>query len=70
MIQISKPPVSHAEPLRAELGAFVAAVETRAKPVVSLEDGRRALAVALHILEAIQGHSARIQRELLASPKH
>jgi predicted dehydrogenase len=69
MIQISKPPVTHAEPLRAELGAFVAAVETRAKPVVSLEDGRRALAVALQILEAIQDHTARIQRELLASPK-
>jgi predicted dehydrogenase len=69
MIQINKPPVTNAEPLRAELGAFVAAVETRAKPVVSLEDGRRALAVALHILEAIQGHSGRIQRELLASPK-
>jgi predicted dehydrogenase len=68
-IQINKPPVTHAEPLRAELGAFVAAVETRAKPVVSLEDGRRALAVALQILEAIHSHSARIQRELLASPK-
>jgi len=49
------------EPLRAELKAFLSAVRTRSKPVVSFEDGRNALAVALDILSAIQKHSQRIQ---------
>lgn len=61
MIQVVKPVVAAEEPLRAELRAFLEAVRTRSKPVVSLEDGRNALAVALDILSAIQKHSQRIQ---------
>jgi predicted dehydrogenase len=61
MIQVAKPVVAVEEPLRAELKAFLAAVRTRSKPIVSFEDGRRALAVALDILSAIQKHSQRIQ---------
>jgi predicted dehydrogenase len=49
------------EPLRAELRSFLAAVRTRSRPVVSFEDARNALAVALDILSAIQKHSQRIQ---------
>ena len=63
MIKITKPVVAGAaeEPLRAELKAFLHAVRTRTQPVVSLEDGRRALALALDILAAIQEHGQRIQ---------
>jgi predicted dehydrogenase len=70
MIQINKPALTSTEPLQAELRAFLEAVQTRTKPVVSLEDGRRALAVALEILEAIQSHGERIQKEFLAPRKH
>jgi predicted dehydrogenase len=42
------------EPLRAELESFVAAVRGERPVVVSGEDGRRALAVALEIVERIE----------------
>jgi predicted dehydrogenase len=65
MIQVTKPVVGAVgateEPLRAELRSFLAAVRTRSRPVVSFEDARNALAVALDILSAIQKHSQRIQ---------
>jgi predicted dehydrogenase len=61
MIQVTKPVVASEEPLRAELRAFLSAIRTRSKPVVSFEDGRLALGVALDILSAIQKHSQRIQ---------
>lgn len=41
------------EPLRRQLEAFVAAVRERSRPVVSGEDGRRALRFALRIAEAM-----------------
>ncbi|HEV3049141.1 MAG TPA: Gfo/Idh/MocA family oxidoreductase [Longimicrobium sp.] len=46
------------EPLRAELEAWVAAVRGEAPLVVSGEDGRDALAVALRIMERIEQHAA------------
>ena len=46
------------EPLRAELQAWVAAVRGEAPLVVSGEDGRDALAVALRIMERIEQHAA------------
>src|SRR5216684_923784 len=48
-IKITKPEVVREEPLRTELCSFLDSVRTRSTPVVSLEDGRRALAVALEI---------------------
>ena len=45
--------VPREEPLQAELAAFVRAVRTRERPVVSGEDGLRALAVAEEIRGAI-----------------
>lgn len=47
-----------AEPLRAELEAWVGAVRGEAPLVVSGEDGRDALAVALRIMERIEQHAA------------
>jgi predicted dehydrogenase len=48
------------EPLRAELRSFLDAVRRRTPPLVPLEDGRRALAVALDVLAAIAQHAQRI----------
>ena len=55
----SRPSVHAEEPLRAELRSFLAAVRGRTAPEVTLEDGRRALAVALEILSQIDQHTRR-----------
>ncbi len=54
-----KPKVEQQEPLRAELSSFLRAVRERSTPEVTLEDGRRALAVATQIVEAIAEHTRR-----------
>jgi predicted dehydrogenase len=59
-IQMSKPAVSEEEPLQAEIKAFLDSVRTRSQPLVSLEEGRRALELALAILAEIQRHAGRI----------
>jgi len=62
-IAVTRPAVTAEEPLHAELRAFLDAVRRRSKPVVPLEDGRRALAVALDILAQIREHGRRINLE-------
>ncbi len=47
------------EPLRAQLEAFLRCVREGTPPLVSGEDGRRALALAFRILTAIQEHRRR-----------
>lgn len=64
-IQIAKPATTGEEPLHAELKSFLESVQRRSPPTVSLEDGRRALAVALDILAAISEHGKRIDLERL-----
>ena len=59
-IKISKPQITPEEPLHAEIRSFLHAVGTREKPVVPLEDGRRALAVALQVIEQIEAHAGRL----------
>jgi predicted dehydrogenase len=59
-IGVTKPPVAAEEPLHAELKSFLLAVEERSAPVVSLEDGQRALALALEILSAIRAHGNKV----------
>ena len=61
-ISMMKPPVVSEEPLRAEIRSFLDAVRHRSRPMVSLADGRRALAAALDILEHIAAHNRRIGR--------
>ena len=56
----SKPEVVSEEPLRAELRSFLEAVASRARPVVSLEDGRRALDLALQVRSRMEEHSRRV----------
>jgi len=59
-IRIAKPEVVSEEPLLAEIRSFLNAVRTRSRPVVSLEDGRRALGLALEIVAAIQEHGKKV----------
>ncbi|MGA2992171.1 MAG: Gfo/Idh/MocA family oxidoreductase [Candidatus Korobacteraceae bacterium] len=55
----SKPQVTAEEPLKAELRSFLESVASRVRPLVPLEDGRRALALALKIRAQIEEHSKR-----------
>ena len=59
-IQMAKPPITAEEPLLAEIKAFLQSVRDRSRPVVPLEDGRRALELALAILGEIGRHAGRI----------
>jgi predicted dehydrogenase len=49
--------VTNREPLLAEIEAFVSAVQQRAQPLVTGADGRRALALAIDVLDKIRAHS-------------
>ena len=64
-IKVSKPETVLGEPLRAELLAFLESVRSRGRPAVPLEDGRRALAVALDVLAEIREHSRKLNLEAL-----
>jgi predicted dehydrogenase len=59
-ISMAKPPVAAEEPLLAEIKAFLQSVRDRSRPVVALEDGRKALELGLAILEEIGRHAGRI----------
>ena len=59
-IKVLKPEIVSEEPLKAEIKSFLESVRTRSAPVVPLEDGRRALAAALEVLEKIHEHSRRL----------
>jgi predicted dehydrogenase len=59
-IGVTKPPVAAEEPLHAELKSFLHSVRQRSTPVVSLEEGRNALALALEIVEAIREHGKKV----------
>jgi predicted dehydrogenase len=56
-VTVNRPLIRQEEPLHAELASFLDAVRNRKDPEVTLEDGRKALAVALEILSAIAEHS-------------
>jgi predicted dehydrogenase len=59
-IKVGKPPVASEEPLHAELKSFLKAVRQGSKPVVPVEEGRRALALALEIVAAIRDHGKKV----------
>ena len=64
-IQVVKPPTTGEEPLHAELKSFLESVQRRCPAAVPLEDGRRALAVALDIVASISEHGKKIDLERL-----
>jgi predicted dehydrogenase len=68
-IKVAKPPVSSEEPLHAELRSFLHAVRDRTSPVVSLEDGRRALALALDVVSEIREHGKKVGLSGIAKAK-
>lgn len=65
-IKVFKPPIEPEEPLHGEIRSFLRSLATREKPVVPLEDGRRALAVALEVLMQIQEHTGKLKLETTA----
>lgn len=69
-ISVSKPAVASEEPLHAELRSFLQSVRHRSEPVVPLEDGRRALAVALEILSGIRHHAKKLNLAELSKVKN
>jgi predicted dehydrogenase len=56
---LCKVPVEPGEPLRLEIESFLDAERNRTRPLVTAEDGRAALALALQINEAITSHVQR-----------
>ena len=58
-MSLRKVPVEPGEPLRLEIESFLNAVRGRTQPVVTAEDGRAALALALQINAAIASHVRR-----------
>jgi predicted dehydrogenase len=64
-IKVVKPTIVPEEPLHAELKSFLLAVRGRGRPVVSLEAGRRALAVALDVVAAIGEHGDKVNLDRL-----
>jgi predicted dehydrogenase len=58
-MEIRKVAVEAGEPLRLEIVAFLDAVRARVQPLVTLEDGRAALSLALEITAAIASHAQR-----------
>jgi predicted dehydrogenase len=68
-IKVAKPPVTSEEPLHAELRSFLHAVQERSTPVVSLEDGRRALALALDVVTEIRDHGKKVGLTGMAKAK-
>ncbi len=62
-ISMGKPAVTAEEPLHAELKSFLDSVRKRSQPLVSLAEGRRALAVAIEIVAVIAQHNQRLRLE-------
>src|ERR1700691_497491 len=68
-ISVGKPAVASEEPLQAELRSFLHAVRQRSTPLVPLDHGRRALALALEIVDAIRQHGNKVGLADLANAK-
>ncbi|HEX4488930.1 MAG TPA: Gfo/Idh/MocA family oxidoreductase [Terriglobales bacterium] len=64
-IKMFKPPITAEEPLRAEITAFIDAVRSRSTPVVPLEEGRRALKLALDVTSTIERHGNKVLTQML-----
>jgi predicted dehydrogenase len=69
-IGVTKPSVTSEEPLHAELKSFLRSVRERSAPVVPIEDGRRALALALEIVDAIREHGKKVDLAGIGKAKH
>lgn len=61
-VAIAERDYSEGDPLEREMAAFVAAVRERREPVVSGEDGLRALDAAIQVTDALRGHAAFVEQ--------
>lgn len=59
-ISINRLEINDVEPLRAEIAGFLDAIENNLEAPVTGEDGRRALALAIGVLEKIEAHRSRL----------
>ncbi|NJM53535.1 MAG: hypothetical protein HC846_09200 [Blastocatellia bacterium] len=59
-ININRLQIEDIEPLRAEIEAFLECVAHDEIPSVTAEDGRRALSLALGVLDKIEIHRSRL----------
>jgi predicted dehydrogenase len=59
-VSVNRLEINDVEPLRAEIVSFLDAIEHGAPVSVSGEDGRRALALAVGVLEKIDAHVKRL----------
>ena len=59
-ISINRLEINDIEPLRAEIDAFLACILEDKTPPITAEDGRRALALALGVLDKIESHRNRL----------
>lgn len=64
-IKIDKPAVHSEEPLAAELKSFLDCVRHRTKPVVSVEQGREALKLALDIVAKMAEHGEKVRLDAM-----
>ena len=59
-ISINRLEINDVEPLRAEIEAFLDCISKDEPPPISAEDGRRALSLALGVLEKIDSHAKKV----------
>ena len=59
-ISINRLEINDIEPLRAEITAFLDCIEKDKTPPVTGDDGRRALSLAVGVLEKIEAHRKRL----------
>lgn len=59
-ISINRLEINDVEPLRAEITAFLDAIENNTPPPITGDDGRRALELAVGVLEKIDAHRDRL----------
>jgi predicted dehydrogenase len=59
--------IADVEPLRAEIEAFLHAASNVSQPPITGADGRRALALALRVLERIHEHTSNVGLQTLSA---
>ena len=59
-ISINRLDINDIEPLRAEITAFLDCIEKNTPPPITGDDGRRALELAVGVLEKIDAHRNRL----------
>jgi predicted dehydrogenase len=59
-ISINRLEINDVEPLRAEIEAFLSCISEDKTPAISAEDGRKALSLALGVLDKIEAHRGRL----------